>query len=117
MAYDLELVDRLRAVLSDQGAITEQRMFGSLAFLVDGRIAVCASNGGGLLLRVDRDQQDTLAEDPRAGPFTMGTREMVGWLHIDLDASVADDELSRWVDLGVAQARSQPPRGSQRGKP
>lgn len=110
MAYDLDLADRIRALLSAEPDVAEKRMFGGFAFLVAGHLAVSASGRGGLLLRVDPGERDALAEDPRVGPFVMRGREMTGWLHVDVDDSVDDGELGRWVGRGVAVARSLPPR-------
>ena len=86
-------------------------MFGGLAFLVAGHMAVSASRLGGLLLRVDPAQTDVLVDDPRASRFVMRGREMDGWLRIDIDARASDDELNRWVERGVGYARSLPPKG------
>jgi hypothetical protein len=110
MAYDLDLADRLREVLSGEPDVVEKRMFGGLAFLVAGHLAVSASGQGGLLLRVDPARSDALTVDPRLRPFEMRGRSMSGWLHVDVDESVSDEELGSWVDLGVAMARSLPPR-------
>lgn len=108
MAYDVELADRLRALLSPEPGVSEKRMFGGLAFLVDGHMAVAAGNHGGLLLRVDPAQRDALADDPLARPFEMRGRELAGWLHVTVDAAMSEGELRRWVGLGVVQARAQP---------
>jgi TfoX-like protein len=108
VAYDENLADRLRRQLRGQSGVTEKRMFGGLAFLVNGHLAVSASSQGGLLLRVDPARTDTLIADPRADRFVMRGRELDGWLHIDLDAQVSEEELAGWVDLGVAYARSLP---------
>ena len=109
MAYDVDLADRIRARLSAQPDVTEKQMFGGLAFLVGGHLAVSASGRGGLLLRVEPGEQERLLQDRRAEPFVMRGREMTGWLHVEVgDASEA--ELGRWVDRGLAVARSLPPR-------
>ena len=110
MAYDIELADRLREILAGEPAVVEKRMFGGLAFLVAGHMAVSASSQGGLLLRVDPAQGAALLADPRATRFSMRGREMDGWLHIDIDGSVTDDELERWIRHGVEYARSLPPK-------
>ena len=85
-------------------------MFGGLAFMVAGHMAVSASGRGGLLLRVDPAHTDALIVDPRASRFVMRGREMDGWLHVDIDAYAPDDELHRWVRIGVAYVRSLPPK-------
>ena len=110
MAYDQELADRVREHVEPEKGRTEKRMFGGLAFLITGNMAVGASSKGGLLLRVDPADTERLLGEPRARPFEMRGREMNGWLHIDADASVPDDELARWIRVGVTYARSLPPK-------
>ena len=110
VAYDIDLADRLREILAAEPEVVEKRMFGGLAFLVAGHMAVSASSKGGLLLRVDPAEGATLLADPRATPFSMRGREMAGWLRIDIDGSVTDDELERWTRHGVEFARSLPPK-------
>ncbi len=83
-------------------------MFGGLAFLVNGNMAVAASGQGGLLLRVDPDETDVLVAEDGAERFEMRGRAMNGWLHIEPSAAESDEQLSRWVDLGVTYARSLP---------
>ena len=110
MAYDVELADRLREILAGEDAVVEKRMFGGMAFLVAGHMAVGASSQGGLLLRIDPADGAALLADPRATRFSMRGREMDGWLRIDLDGSATDDELERWTRLGVEYALSLPPK-------
>lgn len=110
MAYDIELADRLRELLTGEPGVVEKRMFGGLAFMVAGHLAVSASGRGGLLVRVDPAQTDALVAEPRASRFEMRGREMDGWLHIDVDADATDDELNRWVERGVGHVRSLPPK-------
>jgi TfoX/Sxy family transcriptional regulator of competence genes len=110
MAYDEELANRLREVLQGECGLTEKRMFGGLAFLVGGNMAVSASSKGGLLLRVDPAQTEALVGDPHVGPFEMRGREMDGWLRVDVQAIETDDELRRWVSYGVTYARTLPPK-------
>ena len=110
MAYDLELAERLRQRLGGQPGVTEKRMFGGLAFLVAGHLAVSASGRGGLLVRCDAGDQEALQQDPRVGPFVMHGRPMTGWVHVDVDGFVADEDLDGWLDHGLAFARSLPPR-------
>jgi len=110
MAYDEALANELRELLAPEDGVTEQRMFGGLAFMVAGHMAVSASGQGGLLLRVDPAQTDALIVDPRASRFVMRGREMGGWLRIDIDAHATDDELKEWIKHGVGYARSLPPK-------
>ena len=110
MAYDEILADRLRELLSGEPGLSEKRMFGGLAFLVKGHMAVCASSQGGLLLRVDPEQTDILVTDPRAERFVMRGREMNGWLRVDVDAHLSDADLRRWVRHGLDHVRALPPK-------
>lgn len=108
MAYDEALAQRIRDALDGEPGLTEKAMFGGLAFLLAGNMAVSASGQGGLLLRIDPSEAATLTADPRASRYEMRGRRMDGWLRVDLDARVAQDDLQRWVDIGVAYARSLP---------
>jgi TfoX/Sxy family transcriptional regulator of competence genes len=109
VAYDEDLADRIRGVLPDE-PVVEKKMFGGLAFLVAGNMSVAASGQGGLLVRVDPEETETLLGEPGAAEFEMGGRgPMKGWLRVSPD--VLDDEtLQRWVDRGVGYARSLPPK-------
>ncbi len=110
MAYDVDLADRLREILAAEPDVTEKRMFGGLAFTVAGHMAVSVSGQGGLLLRVDPAQTETLVADPQASRFVMRGREMESWLRVDLDARATDGDLTRWVRHGVGYAKSMPPK-------
>jgi hypothetical protein len=108
MAYDEELADRIRDVVRDERGLSEKAMFGGLAFLINGNMAVSASSKGGLLLRVDPQDTEALVEEPHVGRFEMRGREMNGWLRVDPAATSTDAELRGWVGRGVAYARSLP---------
>ena len=110
VAYDEQLAERLREVLHAETGVTEKRMFGGLAFLVHGYLAVSASSQGGLLLRVDPANGESLLAEPHVHPFQMRGREMTGWLRVDAAALGSDEELRRWVDRGITSARSLPPK-------
>jgi hypothetical protein len=110
MAYDVDVADRLREILAAEPDLVEMPMFGGLAFLLAGHMAVTASSKGGLLVRVDPARAADLLADPRASRMVMGGREMDGWLRVDIDARAADDDLQRWVDLGVGYVRTLPPK-------
>jgi hypothetical protein len=110
MAYDVELADRVRAVVAAEPGLTEKRMFGGLAFLLGGNMAVSAGSRGGLLLRVDPAATDALVREPYVGRFVMRGREMDGWLRVDAEAVETDEQLRSWVAHGVAYARALPPK-------
>jgi len=108
MAYDEELADRIRALLGDERALTEKKMFGGLAFLIGGNMAIGASGQGGILVRADPDESDALVTASTARPMEMRGREMRGWLRVEADDVGTDAELSKWVDVGSTYARSLP---------
>jgi TfoX/Sxy family transcriptional regulator of competence genes len=108
VAYDEKLATRLRALLASEEGLTEKRMFGGLAFLINGNMSVSASGQGGLLLRVDPDETDVLLAEPHAQPFEMRGRIMQGWLRVAPEGVRTKRELERWVKRGVAYARSLP---------
>jgi len=110
MAYDEQLADRIRQMVSDQPGLIEKAMFGGLAFLVGGNMAVAASGQGGLLVRVDPGESDELVASTPAYPMEMRGRQMAGWLRVDVGDVAGDGELQTWVERGTAYARSLPPK-------
>ena len=110
--YDEDLANRIREVLSDLSVegVREQKMFGGLAFLVGGNMAVAASREGGVLLSVDRSDTEALLQKPNTRPMVMRGREMAGWLRVDSDGVRTKRQLAPWVKRGVARARSLPPK-------
>lgn len=107
MAYDEDLADRIRAVIGGEPGLGEKRMFGGLAFLIDGNLATACSDRG-IMVRVDPGETPTLLAEPHAEPMVMRGREMTGWLRIG-PAGLGDDAtLEAWVRRGVAYARSLP---------
>ena len=111
MAYDEDLADRIRELVADQPGLTEKRMFGGLAFLIGGHMAVAASSKGGLMVRVEPDQTDALRGKPHTGPFEMRGRELRGWLRVDVEGVRTKRQLEPWVRRGVDYARSLPAKG------
>ncbi len=110
MAYDEDLAERIRELVAGERRLTEKKMFGGLAFLVGGNMAVAASGQGGLLVRVDPERSDKLVSSSRARPMEMRGRQMAGWLRVDADDVRTKRQLARWVDLGLTYARSLPPK-------
>ncbi len=110
MAYDPDLADRIRECLGVQAGLSERKMFGGLAFLINGNMSVSASGSGGLLLRVDPAQTEKLATRAHAARFIMRGHEMNGWLRVDADGVKTRRDLSRWVTISVDYARSLPPK-------
>ena len=110
MAYDEDLANRIRELMAHESAVTEKKMFGGLAFLVGGNMAVAASGQGGLMVRVDPEETDALLAKPHARPFEMRGRGMQGWLRVDDEGVKTKRQLEPWVKRGVAYARSLPPK-------
>jgi hypothetical protein len=108
MAYDEELADRIRDLLGGESGLTEKKMFGGLAFLIGGNMAVAASSQGGVLVRVDPAQSGRLIATTNARLMEMRGREMQGWLLVDSDDVRTKRQLARWVGLGATYARSLP---------
>jgi TfoX/Sxy family transcriptional regulator of competence genes len=112
MAYDEDLANLIRECLAGETGVVEKRMFGGLAFLIGGNMAVAASGQGGLMVRVDPEQTEALLAEPHAQPFEMRGREMAGWLRVDAEGVRTPEELEPWVRRGVAYAGSLPAKGS-----
>ena len=108
MAYDEQLAGRIRELLAGEPDLKEQGMFGGLAFLIGGNMAVAASGQGGLLVRVDPEESDELVASTNATPMEMRGRTMRGWLRVPAEDVGKKRDLSRWVTLGTKYARSLP---------
>ncbi len=111
MAYDEDLVNRIRELMAAEQGVTEKKMFGGLAFLIGGNMSVSASGQGGLLLRCDPDDTDALLRKPHAAPFEMRGRAMDGWLRVAPEGVRTKRQLEPWVARAVAYARSVPAKG------
>ena len=108
MAYDEELASRIRELLGAERDLAEKKMFGGLAFLIGGNMAVGVSGQGGILVRVDPATSDELVARTSAEPMEMRGRQMRGWLRVAADDVGTQEDLSRWVELGTSYARSLP---------
>ena len=108
MAYDEDLANRIRELLAGEKGVTEKKMFGGLAFLIGGNMAISASGQGGLLVRCAPEDTDRLITKPGAHRFEMRGREMDGWLRVD-DVKTKR-QLEPWVKVGAGYARSLPPK-------
>jgi TfoX/Sxy family transcriptional regulator of competence genes len=108
VAYDDDLANRIRELIAGEPDVSEQKMFGGLAFLVGGNMSVAASGQGGLMVRVDPGDTDELLAKPHTQPFVMRGRAMQGWLRVDAEGVRTKRQLEPWVRRGVAYARSLP---------
>ena len=110
MAYDEQLADRIREALEGETGLGEKPMFGGLAFLVHGHLAVAASGQGGLMVRADPVDSQELTARPGVERVVMRGRAMDGWLRVDAETVATDGELRRWLDVGLDAVRALPPK-------
>ncbi|BBZ44078.1 TfoX/Sxy family protein [Mycobacterium parmense] len=110
MAYDEDLADRIRELLGAERGVEEKRMFGGLAFLINGNMSVAVSGQGGLLVRVPPDDTDELLQRAHVHPMVMAGRETRGWLRVETAGVKTRRQLHGWVTRGVGHARSLPPK-------
>lgn len=108
VAYDKELADRIRELIGPEADLVEKPMFGGLAFLVGGNMAVAASGKGGIMVRVDPTHSDALIESSHTRRVEMRGRLMRGWLRVPPEGFRSERDLAAWVDRGLAYARSLP---------
>jgi TfoX/Sxy family transcriptional regulator of competence genes len=108
MAYDEDLADRIRELVTTEKDLTEKKMFGGLAFLIGGNMALAASGQGGILVRVDPAASAKLVSTTKAQPMAMRGRAMDGWLRVDTEHVREKRQLAVWVKRGVTYARSLP---------
>ena len=116
MPYDTDLADRIRELLGGESDLTEQKMFGGLAFLIGGNMAVSASGRGGLMLRCDPDESDELVATGKCELMVMQGRPMPGWLRVGDEHVRTKRDLQRWVDTGASYARSLPAKKGAKKK-
>ena len=110
MAYDEDLAYRIRELVAAERGVEEKRMFGGLAFLISGNMAVAASGHGGLMVRVPPDQTEQLVAREHAEPMVMAGRETRGWIRVSIDGAKTKRQLQGWVSRGVDYAKSLPPK-------
>jgi TfoX/Sxy family transcriptional regulator of competence genes len=110
VAYDADLADRIRELLGAEKSVEEKRMFGGLAFLINGNMAVAASGRGGLMVRVPPAETDKLLARDHVEPMVMAGRETRGWLRVSVDGIKTKRQLRSWVSRGAEYARSLPPK-------
>ena len=110
MAYDEALAGRIRDLIGPDPELTEKKMFGGLAFLIRGHMAISASGQGGVLVHADPATAGDLVATTPCTVAVMRGHEMPGWLRVGAEHLATDDDLSPWVELGIAHARSLPPK-------
>jgi TfoX/Sxy family transcriptional regulator of competence genes len=110
MGYDVELADRMRFLIGTEPGISEKKIFGGIAFLVNGNMAISASSRGGALARVDPDETESLIAGGEATVAVMGGREMQGWVRVPSENLDSDDQLANWIGRTLAYVRQLPPK-------
>ncbi|MEE3851946.1 TfoX/Sxy family protein [Gordonia sp. LSe1-13] len=110
MAYDLDLAYRIRGMLSEECGVDEKSMFGGLAFLINGNMALAASGQGGIMVRVPPEDTEGLLAFDNTEPMVMSGHELRGWLRVSKDGIRTERQLQRWVTLGSDYARKLPPK-------
>jgi hypothetical protein len=111
MAYDKDLANRVREELAGEAGVTEKAMFGGLAFLLHGNMAVSVSGRGGLMLRVGPDATDETLSRPHTQLVEMRGRPMRGWIRVAPEGIKTRRQLGAWVRRGVEFSRTLPPKG------
>ena len=110
MAYDEDLANRIRELIASESGVEEKRMFGGLAFLINGNMSVAASGRGGLMVRVPPDETEKLLARDHVEPMVMAGHETRGWLRVSVDGVKTKRQLQPWVSRGVDYAKSLPPK-------
>jgi TfoX/Sxy family transcriptional regulator of competence genes len=110
MAYDTDLADRIRELLGTLRGVDEKRMFGGLAFLINGNMSVAVSKQGGILVRVPPDETEKLLVRAHVNPMVMAGREARGWIRVDADGVKTKRQLTAWVTRGIEFAQGLPPK-------
>ncbi len=108
MAFDEKLADRIRSLIADKSIITEKKMFGGLAFLVNGNMSITASGKGGILVRVDPEQYKSLGKESGVEVAVMRGKPMHGWLRLSADQVQTKKQLERWVRICLSYAEQLP---------
>src|SRR5882757_4897517 len=109
MAYSEVLAQRIRDVIGGRSGVTERKMFGGIAWMVDGNMAV-GTLGDDLMVRLDGEDADSALQEPGVGPMDFSGRSMRGFLRLDASAIASPAELARWIDAGASHASSLPPK-------
>lgn len=109
MAYSEELAERIREVIDGRPGVVERKMFGGIAWMVNGNMA-CGIIGDGLMVRLDRDDAEAAQAEEHVGPMEFTGRPMRGFILVGAEGIEGDTDLGRWVDVGADFAESLPPK-------
>jgi hypothetical protein len=115
MAYDEGLAERIRGLLDERSDVAEKRMFGGIAFMVRGHMAVGIVKDD-LMVRVGPEAYGTLVREPHARRMDFTGRPLKGFVYVASTGLEADAALERWVEHGIVYATSLPTKTSS-GRP
>lgn len=107
MAYDTILAQRIKAQIGDKPGFNEKVMFGGIGFMLDGNMA-CGVNKDDLIVRVGPEAYNDALEQPHAKVFDFTGMPMRGWVMVSPEGTVSDEDLQRWVMMGVDFSSSLP---------
>lgn len=109
MAYDELLAVRIRAALSGESGVKEEKLFGGVCFMLNGNMA-CGVNKNDLIVRVGPEKHAAALARPHARPFDMTGKPMAGWVSVSSAGFAAEGDLQEWLRLGVDFASSLSPK-------
>lgn len=113
MAFDEKFAHRVKNLLADEPNVTEQKMFGSLGFMVNGHLTIGVgdgSDGSILMVRIGKDSESAALEHPGASTTIMRGRPMSGWIDLTPEAVSTDQQLQTWLDMAITFVRTLPPK-------
>jgi hypothetical protein len=109
MAYDEKLAGRIRESLGTRAGLSEKKMFGGLAFLINGNMSV-GVHGDAVIIRLEPHRTEDALGKPHTRVFNLSGRPMKGWILVDHAGVASTSALRQWIDVGVAYAESLPPK-------
>lgn len=109
MAYSEELADRIREVIEARPGVVERKMFGGVAWMVNGNMA-CGVIGEDLMVRLDRDEAEQALAEEHVGTMEFTGRPMRGFVVVQSPGIADAQDLGRWVDAGADYAETLPPK-------
>ena len=109
MAYDLGLAARCDDFLLEHSMVSQKKMFGGIAYLLNGNMAF-GIHKDHLMVRVGPDAYDALMERPETAPFDLTGRNMTGWLLVSPEGLEEETQLKSWIEKGIHFAEKLPPK-------
>lgn len=113
MAYDLGLADRVRLILKRRAGFSECRMFGGVAFMINGHMC-CGVTKNELVLRLRPDEVTAALRRPHTRPMDFTGKPMRSMIFVNARGSDSDESLREWVESALAFVRTLPPKSPTR---